>query len=377
MFNYTIAEINLSIFQNNMNIISSIIGGAKLLNVLKADAYGHGIVEIARASEKFKADAVGVATVEEGIKIRKSGVKIPIIVLFQHFKSESGEVCKYDLTPVISDASCLPYYDKYLKRYGGSSKLKVYIKADTGLNRTGAKPNEMLDLAKKVLSYTNLTLEGISTHYASADMTDLISKDFTKKQIKTFNEVINNLKSNKIKINTIHSANSAAILSYKKTIFDMVRAGIILYGYPPLNNDKVNNDKEKIKIKPVMEVKSKVVLIKNLKKGESVSYGSTWKTNKDTKLALIPIGYADGISRKLSNNWEFKINNKYYPIRGRICMDLTMVEIFNDKINVEDEVLIFGNDKKLNAETMAKKIKTIPHEILVRIGKRIKRVYKD
>lgn len=372
MFNYTIAEINLSIFQNNMNIISSIIGGAKLLNVLKADAYGHGIVEIAKASEKFKADAVGVATVEEGIKIRKSGVKIPIIVLFQHFKSESGEVCKYDLSPVISDAACLPYYDKYLKRYRGSSKLKIYIKTDTGLNRTGAKPNEVLDLAKKVLSYTNLTLEGISTHYASADMTDLISKDFTKKQIKTFNEVINNLKSNKIKINTIHSANSAAILSYKKTILDMVRAGIILYGYPPLNNDK-----EKIKIKPVMEVKSKVVLIKNLKKGESVSYGSTWKTNKDTKLALIPIGYADGISRKLSNNWEFKINNKYYPVRGRICMDLTMVEIFNDKINVEDEVLIFGNDKKLNAETMAKKIKTIPHEILVRIGKRVKRVYKD
>lgn len=370
MSNYKIAEINLSILKNNINIISSITKGAKLLNVLKADAYGHGIVEMAKASEKFKVDAIGVATVEEGIKIRKSGVKIPIIVLFQHFKSESGEVCKYNLSPVISNGDCLPYYDKYLKRYRSYVKLKIYIKVDTGLNRMGAKPNEVLDLAKKVLSYSNLTLEGISTHYASADMTDSQSKDFTKKQIKTFNEVINNLKSNKIRINTIHSANSSAILSYKKTIFDMVRAGIILYGYPPVNVDEVE-------IKPVMEVKSKVALIKNLKKGESVSYGAIWKTNKDTKIALIPIGYADGIPRKLSNNWEFKINNKYYPVRGRICMDFTIVEIFENKINLEDEVLIFGNDKKLNAETMAKRTDTIPHEILVRIGERVKRVYKD
>ena len=369
-YNNTIAEIDLSVLKNNMNIITSITKGAKILNILKANAYGHGIIEIAKASEKFKADAIGVATVEEGIKIRKSGVKIPIVLLFQHFKSESAEICKYNLSPVISSSDNLPYYDKYLRRYKGNSKLKIFIKVDTGLNRMGAKPEEVLDLAKKVLSHKNLTLEGISTHYAAADMNDLKGKDFTNKQIKTFTEVINNLKSNKIKLNTIHSANSSAILSYKKARFDMVRAGIILYGYPTINTDK-------LEIKPVMELKSKIVLIKNLKKGESVSYGMTWKANKDTKIALIPIGYADGIPRKLSNNWEVKINDKYYPVRGRICMDLTMVEIFDDKINIEDEVLIFGNDKKLNAETMAKRIETIPHEILVRIGERVRRVYKD
>ena len=368
--NNTIAEIDLSALKNNMNIITSITKGAKLLNILKANAYGHGIIEMAKASEKFKADAIGVATVEEGIKIRKSGVKIPIVVLFQHFKSESAEVCKYNLSPVISNSEFLSYYDKYLERYKNNSKLKVFIKVDTGLNRMGAKPEEVLDLAKKVLSCKNLILEGISTHYAAADIDDLKGRDFTKKQIKTFNDVINNLKSNKIKLNTIHSANSSAILSYKKTIFDMVRAGIILYGYPPENADK-------LKIKPVMEVKSKIVLIKKLKKGESVSYGMTWKANKDTKIALIPIGYADGIPRKLSNNWEVKIKDKYYPVRGRICMDLTMIEIFNDKINVEDEVLIFGNDKKLNAETMAKKSGTISHEILTNIGDRVKRIYKN
>ena len=366
---YTIAEIDLSTLKNNMNIISSITNGRKLLNILKANAYGHGIIEIAKASEKFKVDAIGVATVEEGVKIRKSGVKVPIIVLFQHFKSESAEVCQYNLTPIISNGECLPYYDKYLKKFKGHRKLHVYIKVDTGLNRMGVKPEKVLDLAKKVLSYKNLVLEGINTHYAAADMKDVAGKNFTINQIKTFNEVINNLKSNKIKVNTIHSANSAAILSYKETFFDMVRAGITLYGYPPV---KTNMD-----LKPFMDVKSKVVLTKKLKKWESVSYGMTWKANKNTKIALIPIGYADGISRRLSNNWEVKINNKYYPVRGRICMDLTIVEIFNDKVNIEDDVLIFGNDKKLNAETMAKKIETIPHEVLVRIGERVRRVYKN
>ena len=366
---YTIAEIDLSILKNNMNIISSTAKGSKLLNILKANAYGHGIIEIAKASEKFKVDAIGVATVEEGVKIRKSGVKVPIIVLFQHFKAESEEVCKYNLSPIISNADCLPYYDKYMERFRGSLKLHVYVKIDTGLNRMGAKPDEALDLAKKVLSCKNLILEGVNTHYAAADMQDEEGKEFTKKQIKTFNEVINNLKSNGIKVNTIHSANSAAILSYKEAHFDMVRAGIVLYGYPPVN---ANAD-----IKPFMDVKSKVVLIKSLKKGESVSYGMTWKADKDTKIALIPIGYADGIPIKLSNNWEVKINNKYYPVRGRICMDLMMIEIFNDKISVEDDVLIFGNDKKLNAETMAKKSETISYEILVNVGERVKRVYKD
>ena len=187
-----------------------------------------------------------------------------------------------------------------MERFKGSLKLNVYIKIDTGLNRIGVKPEEALNLAKKVLSYKNLILEGISTHYASADMNDEESINFTKKQIITFNEVVNNLKENNIKVNIIHSANSAAILSYKESYFNMVRAGIILYGYPQIEKN--------LKIKPVMEVKSKIVLIKSLKKGESVSYGMTFKADKDTKIALIPIGYADGIPIKLSNNWNVKIN---------------------------------------------------------------------
>ncbi len=366
MSRYTTAEINLCNLKNNMQNIRILLNGVKLLNIVKADAYGHGIIPISNASEKFGADALGVATVEEGIIIRESGVMLPIIVLFQHFKDESELVCRYNLTPIISNDECLLYYDNYLKKYGGN--LSLYIKVDTGLNRTGAKPEDVLDLAKKVLSYNTLSIEGINTHYAGADMIDDYAKEFTKRQINIFNEVLSNLKANNISINNSHTANSAALISYRDTYFDMVRAGIILYGY-------TYSDAVDIKVKPLLNLKSRVGLVRRVNKGETVSYGMTWTADNDTKVAVIPIGYADGISRKLSNNWEVKINGKYYPLRGKVCMDTIIVDIGNDNIKSEDEVLIFGDDEKLNAKTMAERIGTISHEVLVNIGYRVKRLY--
>lgn len=363
MSNYTIAEIDLSALNKNMQIIKSIIKDVKLLNIVKANAYGHGLIEISKASEKFGADALGVANVEEGIKIREAGVKLPILVLFQHFKDESDLVCKYNLSPIISNDECLEYYDKFLKKNGGN--LNLYIKVDTGLNRMGAKPEDVVPLAKKVLSYSTLNIEGINTHYAASDMQDDYSVSFTNKQIKVFNDVLNDLNENGIKIKNAHTSNSAAIISYKNTYFDMVRAGIILYGY---NDDFLG-------IKPILSLKSYVVLVRTIKKGESISYGMTWTADKDTRVAVIPIGYADGVPRKLSNNWEVKINGKYYPLRGRICMDSIIAEIGNDSVKTGDEVLIFGNDEKLNADTLAARIDSISHEVLVNIGERVKRVY--
>ena len=365
---YNIAEIDLKALQNNIKIIRSMTKNIKLLAVVKANAYGHGIVEISKELEKLNVDALGVATVEEGIKIRDARVKIPIVVLFQHFKNESEYICNYNLTPIISNAECLDEYDKFLKKH--DKKLKLYIKVDTGLNRMGAKPKEVLSLAKKVLSYNTLEIEGINTHYAASDMFDDASKEFTENQIRIFNEVLNNLKTNGIKINNAHTANSAALLYYKNAYFDMVRAGIVVYGYTEKLHD--------FGFKPILNLKSKVILVRKIKKNETVSYGMTWKADKDTNIAVIPIGYGDGISRRLSNNWEVKINGKYYPIVGKICMDIMMADIGNnDNIKEEDEVLIFGDDERLNANTMAKKIDTISHEVLVRIGERVKRVYKD
>lgn len=363
-----IAEIDLKALENNIKIIRSMTGKTKLLAVVKANAYGHGIVEISKELEKLNVDALGVATVEEGVKIREAKNKKPIVVLFQHFRDESEYICKYDLTPIISNAECLDDYDKFLKKH--DKKLKLYIKVDTGLNRMGAKPKDVLNLAKKVSSYNTLEIEGINTHYAASDMFDDASKEFTENQIKVFSDVLNELKTNGIKINNAHTANSAALLYYKNAYFDMVRAGIVLYGYTEKLHD--------FGFKPILNLKSKIILTRKIKRNETVSYGMTWKANKDTNIAVVPIGYADGLSRKLSNNWEVKINGKYYPIVGKICMDIMMVDIGNENnIKEEDEVLIFGNDERLNANTMAKKIDSISHEVLVRIGERVKRVYRD
>lgn len=369
MFNK--ALVNLSTLKNNIKIISNLINKSekkdiKILSVIKADAYGHGIVEIAKASEDCGVYALGVATIEEAIKLRENGIKTKIVLLFQHFKDESELVCKYDITPIISNDSCLEEYDKYLEKY--NKTLNLYIKVDTGLHRMGVSPNDVLELSKKVLSYSRIKLDGINTHYAASDSKDKESIEFTNKQISIFNEVLNNLKKHNIKINIAHTSNSGAIESYRESYFDMTRAGIILYGYPPSGFGRNG-------IRPIMDLKTKVILIKSLKKGESVSYGMTYKAKEDTKIALLPIGYADGIPRALSNNWEVKINGKYYPIRGRICMDNTIIEIFNDNINIEDEVLIFGDDEKLNAFNLAKNVNSITHEILCGIGNRVKRVY--
>lgn len=363
-----IAEIDLKALENNIKIIRSMTGKTKLLAVVKANAYGHGIVEISKELEKLNVDALGVATVEEGVKIREAKNKKPIVVLFQHFRDESEYICKYDLTPIISNAECLDDYDKFLKKH--DKKLKLYIKVDTGLNRMGAKPKDVLNLAKKVSSYNTLEIEGINTHYAASDMFDDASKEFTENQIKVFSDVLNELKTNGIKINNAHTANSAALLYYKNAYFDMVRAGIVLYGYTEKLHD--------FGFKPILNLKSKIILTRKIKRNETVSYGMTWKANKDTNIAVVPIGYADGLSRKLSNNWEVKINGKYYPIVGKICMDIMMVDIGNENnIKEEDEVLIFGNDERLNANTMAERIESISHEVLVRIGERVKRVYRD
>ena len=365
---YNIAEIDLKALQNNIKIIRSMTGNIKLLTIVKANAYGHGIIDMSRHLEKLNVDVLGVATVEEGVKIREAGIKMPIIVLFQHFKNEAEDVCRYDLTPIISNDECLDNYNKFLKKY--NKKLKLHIKVDTGLNRMGAKPKDVLNLAKKVLSYDTLEIEGINTHYAASDTFDTVSKEFTENQIRVFNDVLNNLKTNGIKINNAHTANSAALLYYKNAYFDMVRAGIVVYGYTEKLHD--------FGFKPILNLKSKVILTRKIKAGETVSYGMTWKANRDTNIAVIPIGYADGLSRKLSNNWEVKINGKYYPIIGKICMDIIIADIGNsDDVREEDEVLIFGDDERINANTMAKKIESISHEVLVRIGERVKRVYKD
>jgi len=363
----TIAEINLSVFDDNIKKIKSCVNNAKTVFVVKANAYGHGSIAMSHAAIKSGVDCLAVATVNEGVVLRENGIVAPILILFEHSIAEAELVAYYKLIPILTGTNYLERYNECCKRY--NRKMSLYIKVDTGLNRMGVRPSDVLDLAKKVLSYDFLEIEGISTHFASSDSDEEYAVEFTKSQISKLKEAQDILLKNNIEVKNVQSANSGGTLYYKDSHFNMVRFGLLAYGYSP---NKLKND---IALKPIMSLKTKVLVIKSVKKGETVSYGMTHKVENDTNIAVLPIGYSDGFSRLFSNSGSVKIKGKYYPIIGRICMDQTIVDIGHDNINLEDEVLIFGDDEILNAHTLAESISTIPYEILSRVGERVYKVY--
>ncbi len=363
----TIAEINLSVFNDNIKKIKSCVGNAKTVFVVKANAYGHGSIAMSHAAIKSGIDCLAVATVSEAVLLRENGIVAPILILFEHSIAEAELVVYYRLTPILTGTNYLERYNECSKRY--NRKMSLYIKVDTGLSRMGVKPSGVLELAKKVLSYDFLEIEGISTHFASSDSDDEYAVEFTNSQITKLKEAHNILLENNIEVKNVQAANSGATLYYKDSHFNMVRFGLLAYGYAP------NKLKNNIELKPIMSLKTKVLITKSVKKGETVSYGMTHKVENDTNIAVLPIGYSDGLSRLFSNKGQVKIKGKYYPIIGRVCMDQTIIEIGNDNINLEDEVLIFGDDDKLNAHTLAESVSSIPYEILSRVGERVYKVY--
>lgn len=363
----TVAEINLSKFRDNIKLIKSIVGNVKTVLVVKANAYSHGIVGISHAAIRFGIDCLAVATPNEGIKLRESGITSPILLLFQHSLIESDIICYYNLIPIITNTSNISRYEEFCKKY--NKKLSLYLKVDTGLGRMGVKPFEVVDTVKDILSYKCFNFEGIATHFAAADFDDDTSIDYTNKQIKNLNTSIDLLKNENIEIKNIQAANSSASLYYKNSYYNMVRFGFAAYGYAP-------NEKKNPGLNPIMSLKSRIVVIKKLKKGESVSYGMTFTAQKDTRIAIIPLGYADGYPRCMSNKGKVKINGNYYNIRGRICMDTIMIDIgSSDTVNIGDEVLLFGDDELLNANTLAKEVETSPYEILTNISSRVDKYY--
>lgn len=363
----TAAYVDLGVLKNNIKKIKLFAAKTKTCLVVKANAYGHGITQISSVAASAGVDALSVATVDEGVMIREMGVTLPIIVLFQHSKGESEAVCHYNLTPVISSDATIPYYEDYCKRH--NRKMKVHIKVDTGLSRMGVFLEEVSDFAKSILRYKHIEIEGVSTHLAAADSDEEKLLNYTKEQIDKFMTALKLLEKNKIKVKICHASNSASTLSKAAVHFNMIRFGLAAYGYSPNKNNNID-------LHPALSLRSKVLVIKNIKSGTAASYGATWKAKKDTTLAVIPIGYADGLSRSFSNKGKVKIKDKYYNIVGRVCMDQTIIEIGkNSGIEIEDDVLIYGDDSVLNAQTLARTINTIPYEILTSITERVPRVY--
>jgi len=371
------AVINLSNLKYNFLNIRKKINNTKIMAVVKAEAYGHGMVECATfliSLPKAKPDYFAVTYPNEGMQLREAEITQPILV-FEPFVEEQVELLfKYDLIATVFNSEHLKIlergYNRYIKEHKKKPKVKVHIKIDTGMNRLGISTKDALKFTELIYKKNIFVIDGIYTHFASADEKN---KKFTYLQIERFKEILTNLDSKKIKYGLAHAANSAAILDIPESYFEMVRPGIALYGYYPSTETS-----ESVKLKPVMSLHSYITSVKEIEKGDTVSYGRKFKAEHRTRIASVPVGYADGVNRGLSNKIEILIKGKRYSQIGTIAMDRLMVNIKRDNIKVGDKVVMFGKDKNnyISIWEWCKIIKTIPYEITCGISSRIPRIYK-
>ncbi|WLR51361.1 alanine racemase [Bacillus tianshenii] len=342
----------------------------RLMAVVKADGYGHGAEMIAKTALQAGADYLGVALVDEALHLRRCQINAPILVLGYTSPSVVEQAVEHDITLTFYDEEALYAINKAATKYNKTAN--VHLKVDSGMGRIGVTTKETaLQLAELTNTLSHVKLEGIFTHFASADTDD---PSYTEMQFATFQETIGYLEENKIDIPIKHCCNSAATMQYPHMHLDMTRVGISLYGLLP----DPDIPTRPFELKQAMHFKTKVAAVKTLPKGHSISYGCTYTTNDERKIATIPVGYADGLSRLLSNQAVMLVNEKRVPIVGRICMDQTMLDITEaGEVKVGDVVTIFGQDGSefLSIDENAQIMGTINYEVVCGIGKRVPRIY--
>lgn len=355
----------------------------KLCIAVKADSYGHNAILTSKLAEEAGVEFLAVATVDEGIELRNAGIKCNILLLSICIPEEYESLFKYEITPLIFDLENIKNLsDAADKYFTNNTKFKVQLAVDTGMGRIGCYPDEAGEQAQVINNSNHLILSGMCTHFAVSDSLDKENIEFTNKQYENFEKAIENVKNKGIDPGICSCSNSAAIMNNKNMHINMVRAGIITYGYYPddITKEYLKSVNKDIELKPVLSLETKVVAIRHFKKGQSISYGRTYVCENDTDIAILPIGYADGLLRRFSPGLCVTINGKNYPVRGRICMDQCMVELGkNHNVKLWDKVLIFGPKESgaLNtADDLAKIGNTISYEVLTSISKRIERVIK-
>lgn len=371
------AEIDIDAIKNNIISIRSYVSEkAKILGVVKADAYGHGYLEIAGTLLENGADMLAVACIDEAIQLRVCGFKCPILILGTSCEDEAGDLVKNDITPACFSYSFAKALSDAAVKYNKTAK--IHIKTDTGMGRIGYRfcddadaRLETLDEIMKISTLPNIEIEGIFMHFSVADEDN---DEYTNLQFERFMTLCDILEKNGLSIPIKHCANSAALIRFPHMHLDMVRPGIILYGHNPSGFV----DCRKLSLKPAMAFKTKITNIKTVESGASISYGRKFIAKKITKIATIPVGYADGYSRLLSGRAYVIVGGKLCNLVGNICMDQCMIDVTDvNNINIGDEVILFGNDgcAKVSVEELAEKMGTINYEILCMVGKRIPRIY--
>lgn len=364
-------NINLDAIRSNINEIRRHLKkDTKLMVIVKADAYGHGAVAVSKALENGLADAFGVAIIEEAVELRKAGITKPILILGFTPKEQFDLVVSYDVIQTVYQYEMAQELSKEAIKQGKTAK--IHIKVDTGMSRLGfSDSQESITEIKKISTLKGLYIEGIFSHFANADEKD---KSSVNDQIRRFNDFYRRLENEGIHIPIRHMANSAGVIEFPDAQYEMVRCGIVTYGLYP--SEYVNHSFANLI--PAMELKSHVVYIKEVPPGTGISYGSTYITKRKTKVATIPVGYADGYSRNLSNVGKVIIRGKYAPIIGRICMDYFMVDVTDiEDVTQGDTVTLLGKDGDcvISAETLALWSHSFPYEMVCTVGKRIPRVF--
>ena len=385
-FNYPArawAQVNLDAIANNVRELRRVVGAdVKILASVKADAYGHGFLQTALAFLDCGVDILGVAFIDEAEQLRNAGVSCPILIL-GHSPNECADVLvRRKITPTVFSRDFAAALSQ--EASARNEIVKIHIKVDTGMNRVGfvygentSSREETVRDILEISKLPNIEIEGVFTHFARADEVD---KAFTELQFSRFMKLIDELESHGLRIPIKHAANSAAAIAHPQTRLNMVRAGISLYGcYPSVDVDKGDSDKIILNLIPTMEFRARITCVKEVPQGEPISYGGTFVTSASTKVATIPVGYADGVSRLLSNRGFVIAGGKKVPIIGKICMDQCMIDVTSvNNIDVGDQVIIFGRDNlnlEIPVEEVASLCGTISYETLCAVGKRVPRVY--
>lgn len=334
--------------------------------VVKADGYGHGAVQVSRAAIRSGATCLGVSSPEEGEELRKAGLDIPIIVLGLIQPEEAYKSIGLMLEQTICSLELASALDQEARK--ATTRVNVHVKVDTGMGRIGILPEDTLAFVRKIRRFKNLNLKGIFSHFSSADDAD---KTFARRQLEIFNRLIREIDDAGIHIPKKHIANSAAILDLPESYLDLVRPGIMLYGLYP--SPHVSRS---LKLRPAMTLRTKISYVKSVPAGTPVSYGCTFFTQKKTRVATLPVGYADGYSRLLSNQGTVLIKGQRAPLIGRVCMDMCLVDASRIRnVRAGDEVILFGEE--LSVDEVARNMGTINYEVVCGVGKRVPRIYVE
>lgn len=379
------AEIDLAAIAHNVRLLHRMTRrGTRFMAVVKANGYGHGGVQAAETALKNGADCLGVARIEEGIALRIAGISAPILVFGYAQPEHMTDLVAYNLTPTIFSLHMAENLSRAAKSRGEA--IRAHVKIDTGMGRVGFLPERMdetscrqspfkglIDDIAAIIRMPGLEIEGVFTHFACADVA---GNTYTRQQFALFSEILSSMSRAGIDIPIKHAANSGALINHPETHLDMVRPGIALYGLYPSREV----GKNRARLHPAMTLKATIVTVKTVPAHFKISYGCTYETNTETRIATIPVGYADGYNRLLSSCGHMLVHGKRAPVVGRVCMDLTMLDVGHiPGTRVGDEVVVFGRQggAVLHVDEIAKATHTINYEVVTAISERVPRVYID